>query len=134
MIDWLELCLGFDRNDHLFTESGLIIRRFDGEVGAVSLFLHRLQRVRAHILVVVVGDLFDLREVLLGGVEVVDRYLIHCDVHYRAVATALHVPEVCLSNRGGSGAAARSVQRAILLLDLLVDRLEDRRQKRLTLH
>lgn len=85
----------------------------------------------------VVADLLDLWEILFGRVEVVDRYIIHGDVHYRAVVpdSVARWEEVISDRRrlwAAAGAQHRDVTRR-LLLDLLA-RLEDWRQQRLALH
>lgn len=109
-------------------------------------FVHRLDRVWADVFLLLISYLLYCREILLGCVEVVDRHLVHGNIHYGAVAAVpvstwvaaagLHW-EVRLTNRRCTRATCRTntIQHAaaVLLLDLLA-RLEDRRQQTLILH
>lgn len=82
---------------------------------------------------VVIRDLLDLWELLLRRVEVVDRYIVHGDVHYRAVISH---PVASREEMVVDGRRVRSdrwdVTDGLLLLGLA--RLEDGRQERLVLH
>ena len=76
-------------------------------LSAVCSLVHGLDRVRAHVLLLLVGDLLYCWEVLLRRVEVVYCHLVHRNIHYgavtavpvaaRIVATRLH-REVRLTN------------------------------------
>lgn len=108
--------------------------------------IHGLDRVRANVLLLVVGDLLYRWEILLRRVEVVHCHLVHRNVHYgavtavpvaaRVVAALLH-REVRLANgrRARPAGRADTVQyaSAVLLLNFFT-RLEDRWQQRLILH
>ena len=113
--------------------------------GSCSL-VHRLDRVRANILLLLVSDFLYRWEILLRRIEVVYCHLVHGNVHYgavtavpvatRIVAARLH-REVRLANgrRARPAGGTDTVQHAaaVLFLDFFT-RLEDRWQQRLVLH
>ena len=98
---------------------------------------HRLYRVRTHVLLLIVCDFLYRREILLRRVEVVDCYLVHCDVHYGTMTSmpAVVSMEIGLAylGRAAASAAYSDDATAVFLLHLFA-RLEYRWQQTLILH
>ena len=101
-----------------------------------SLVCHRLYGVRTHVLLLIVCDFLYSWEVLLRRVKVVDRNLVHCDVHYRTMAAVIVVSmEVWLADLWSATAATANTDDATaMFLFHLFTRLEYGRQQTLILH
>ena len=96
-------------------------------LGGRSLICHGLYGVRTHVLLVLVCNFLYCWEVLFRRVEVVDCYLIHCDIHYWAMASMTVMPvEIRLSDIRYAVVALNSEHATAVFLFDLFARLENR--------